>query len=221
MFATDFGVAPNDIETNPTPPRETTQRALLQATIDCLIEYGYAGTTTRIVADRAQVSRGAQTHHYATKHDLVVAAIEFLFDDQAQHFSEAFEKVPSDERTLGRALEELWAIVSGPQYAAVLEVVVAGRTDDQLRVVVHGVALGLQQTIADLLIRFFPEVADEASASLIIDLALALVQGAAVSQMGGFGAPQQVIAITKGLSAFLTPDVLRLLVPPPESDQHP
>ena len=62
------------------------------------------------VADRANVSRGAQTHHYATKHELVVAAIEHLFDEQARRFVSAFEAIPPEARTLGRAIDELWAI---------------------------------------------------------------------------------------------------------------
>ena len=67
----------------------TTRLALMRATIDCLVEYGYAGTTTRLVADRAQVSRGAQTHHFPTKRDLVAAAIEHLFDEHAREFAAA------------------------------------------------------------------------------------------------------------------------------------
>ena len=54
---------------------EETQAALLDATIACLHEVGYAATSTTLVSERAGVSRGAQTHHYPTKTQLVVAAI--------------------------------------------------------------------------------------------------------------------------------------------------
>lgn len=178
----------------------STQRALLQATIDCLVEFGYAGTTTRLVAERAGVSRGAQTHHYATKRDLVVAAIEQLFDDQARRFAEAFEQVPRSERTFGRAIDALWAIVTGPVYAATLEVIVAGRTDDELRVVIHGVAARLERTVVELLMWFAPEIDDADVARRVVDLALTLVQGAAVSRYGGFGQPDEVIALARALA---------------------
>lgn len=177
-----------------------TQRALLQATIDCLVEFGYAGTTTRLVAERAGVSRGAQSHHYATKRDLVIAAIEQLFDDQARQFTEAFEGVPPSERTLSRAVEALWAIITGPAYAATLEVVVAGRTDDELRVVVHGVAARLERTVVELLMWFAPEIDDPDVARRVVDLAFTLVQGAAVSRYGGFGHPDEVIALMRALA---------------------
>lgn len=183
--------------------RAGTQQALLGATIDCLVEYGYAGTTTRLVADRAQVSRGAQTHHYPTKHDLVVAAIEQLFDRHARGFTAIFEQVPVEERTLDRAIDELWAIVNGPSYAAVLEVVVAGRTDDELRAVVHGVATGLEQTVVELLMWFSPDITDPDLARRIVDIAFTLVQGAAISRYGGFGRPDEVIEFAKSLAGIV------------------
>lgn len=177
-----------------------TQRALLRATIDCLVDYGYAGTSTRLVADRAGVSRGAQTHHYATKQDLVISAIEQLFDEQARRFTEAFERVPASERTFGRAIEVLWEIVSGPAYAATLEVIVAGRTDPALRAVVQGVSARLEQTVIDLFLWFAPEIDDAEHARRTVDLALTLAQGAAVSLYSGFGHPDEVIALARALA---------------------
>lgn len=173
-----------------------TQRALLKATIECLVEYGYAGTTTRLVATRAGVSRGAQTHHYPTKRDLVVAAIEQLFADQARVFDDAISRVPESERTVAGAIDVLWDIMTGPAYAATLEVIVAGRTDDELRAVIHGVAASLERTVVDLLVRFAPEI-DAETARRLINVAFALVQGAAVSRYGGFGDPDEVIALTR------------------------
>lgn len=177
-----------------------TQQALLKATIDCLVEYGYAGTTTRLVADRAGVSRGAQTHHYPTKRDLVGAAIDQLFADQASEFTEAFKQVPQSERTFGRAIDALWEIVSGPAYAATLEVIVAGRTDDELRAVIHGVAAGLERTVVDLLMWFAPDIDDPVTAQRVVDVIFTLVQGAAVSRYGGFGDPEAVIGLTRLLA---------------------
>ena len=179
-----------------------TQRALLTATIDCLVEYGYAGTTTRLVADHARVSRGAQTHHFPTKRDLVVAAVEQLFDEHARAFTDAFRQVPAEERTLDRAVAALWDIAAGPTFAAVLVVVVAARTDDELRSIVHGVAASLEATVIDLLLWFSPEVDGRDAARRIVEFAFALLQGAAVARMEGFGDPDEVIASAARLAPF-------------------
>lgn len=194
-----------------------TQLALLDATIDCLVEYGYAGTTTRLVADRAAVSRGAQTHHYPTKRDLVVAAVEHLFDTHARQFTEAFRRVPAEQRTLDRAVDALWRIVSGPPFAAVLEVVVAARTDDELRSIVHGVATSLRHTVVDLLLWFSPEVSDRDAAGRIVDLAFTLVQGASVARMEGFGDPDEVMHTATALARYVT----TIVTPAPAQAEAP
>ncbi|WP_067546967.1 TetR/AcrR family transcriptional regulator [Nocardia crassostreae] len=59
--------------------RATRQR-LLEATIDCLAELGWAAATVAVVAERAGVSRGAAQHHFPTREDLITAALEYMFD---------------------------------------------------------------------------------------------------------------------------------------------
>ena len=56
-----------------------TQTRLLDAAVECLVELGYGATTTTVVAERAGVSRGAQLHHFATRADLVGAAVQHVF----------------------------------------------------------------------------------------------------------------------------------------------
>ncbi|OLE24317.1 MAG: TetR family transcriptional regulator [Actinobacteria bacterium 13_1_20CM_3_71_11] len=108
-----------------------TQLRLLDATVDCLIEYGWSGTTTTLVAQRAGVSRGAQLHHYPTKAALVLAAVAHLATRRAQEIRAEAAALPV--RGLDRAVELLAAAFTGPLYAAALEVWVAARTDPALR----------------------------------------------------------------------------------------
>ncbi|MEU8900729.1 TetR/AcrR family transcriptional regulator [Nocardia sp. NPDC048505] len=69
--------------------RATRQR-LLEATIDCLAERGWAAATVSVVAERAGVSRGAAQHHFPTREELITAALEYMFDTRmAQSKSEA------------------------------------------------------------------------------------------------------------------------------------
>ena len=75
--------APGDVEFPSVPVRRThaersatTRTALLDATIECLAELGYSGTTTAEVVRRAGLSRGAQVHHFPTKALLIAAALD-------------------------------------------------------------------------------------------------------------------------------------------------
>lgn len=183
-----------------------TKEALLNATIDCLVDLGYSGTTTREVAARAGVSRGAQTHHYPAKDDLVVAAVRHLFDVQAGRAIEDFEALPESDRTLEQGVAILWKIVQGPSYPAVLEVIVAGRTDPELRKVVNQVAAELQEMATGLLRFLFPAIEDDSVARTIIDVAFAVTQGSALSQYAGYGDPDHAIALIRSLARLVNTD---------------
>lgn len=73
-----------------------TRERLLAAAVECLIEYGYAGTSTVAVCQRAKLSRGAHLHHFATKDELLLAALDHLahkrFDGHRQAGCEARQK---------------------------------------------------------------------------------------------------------------------------------
>jgi len=99
--------------------------------VDCLIEHGWSGTTTTLVAEKAGVSRGAQLHHYPTKAALVLAAVEHLAARRAAEIRAEAASLPV--RRLDRAVALLAAAFTGPLYMAALEVWVAARTDPPLR----------------------------------------------------------------------------------------
>src|SRR5580765_5031198 len=114
--------------------RSAAMRArLLDATIDCLHDLGYARTSTPEIARRAGVSRGAQLHHFPTKTELVTSAVERLFDRRREEFLRAFADRPAGSDPLQAAIDILWGLVSGSSFTVWLELAVAARTDDELR----------------------------------------------------------------------------------------
>jgi AcrR family transcriptional regulator len=121
-------------------PQEERTRAmrarLLEATVDCLVERGFSGTSTTMVSERAGVSRGAQLHHFPTKNDLVVAAVEHLTEVRGAELAAAAEKLPTGPRRTRAVLRMLGDHFTSPVFSAALELWVAARTDEGLRAVV-------------------------------------------------------------------------------------
>ncbi|MBD3916679.1 TetR family transcriptional regulator [Nocardioides hwasunensis] len=113
---------------------------LLDATLELLVERGFAGTSTTLVSERAGVSRGAQLHHFPTKNALVVAAVEHLTERRGAELSAAFEELgaepvatAADRRTRLRAVVEMLGDhFASPVFTAALELWVAARTDEAL-----------------------------------------------------------------------------------------
>jgi AcrR family transcriptional regulator len=125
------GLHPGSVRTPQQERSRVTQQRLLDATVACLIEHGWSGTTTTLVAQRAGVSRGAQLHHYPTKAALVLAAVEHLATRRGEEIRAEAATLPV--RRLDQAVELLAAAFTGPLYVAALEVWIAARTDPLLR----------------------------------------------------------------------------------------
>ncbi|MEV4710428.1 TetR/AcrR family transcriptional regulator [Micromonospora sp. NPDC049374] len=110
-----------------------TRARLLEATLDCLVEHGWSGTTTTVVAARAGVSRGAQLHHYPTRTALVTAAVGHLTERRAAELRAEADALPAGADRLDRVVDLLAAAFTGPLFVAALELWVAARTDAELR----------------------------------------------------------------------------------------
>lgn len=105
---------------------------LLEATVECLVERGFAGTSTTLVAERAGVSRGAMLHHFPAKNDLVVAAVRHLTELRGAELRDAVRRVPTGPRRTRAVLRVLADHFTSPVFTAALELWVAARTDAAL-----------------------------------------------------------------------------------------
>ena len=157
-----------------------TREALLDATIDCLVEYGYAGTTTGRIAERAGLSRGAPMHHYQRKAPLVAAALLHLAAKRRRELIDrAREELPAKGAAVETAIDILWASFSGPLFTAALELWIAARTDDELREALMPVEREITQGARITAQRFYAEAGlDEEEIAARINPAVELVTNA-------------------------------------------
>ncbi len=110
-----------------------THAALLDATIRCLVDHGYAGTTTQRIQEQAGVSRGALLHHFASKSELLVAAIHHIADRRLDDFGELVDGLGDGPESLPKMVHAVRSAMTGPPFQAAMELWAASRTDPQLR----------------------------------------------------------------------------------------
>jgi AcrR family transcriptional regulator len=79
---------------------EETRRRILDAAVDLLAQKGYAGFRTADVAKAAGVSRGAQTHHFPSKDDLVVAVVAHVFGRASEQGRKRARRVKSVDEAI-------------------------------------------------------------------------------------------------------------------------
>lgn len=139
-----------------------TRERLLDAAVECLTEYGYAGTSTVAVCQRAQLSRGAHLHHFATKDELLLAALDHLahkrFETIAEQAAKLARKKGSRElpKRMRDAVDLTWSTFTDGLFFGALELWIAARTDPDLRVQVHRVERALGKEVAALFREMFP-----------------------------------------------------------------
>ena len=114
---------------NPVPPPRRTQQErtaatrarVLDATIEHLAECGYGRTTTVEVATRAGVSRGALVHHFSTRSDLVLAALEYLCERRLAELEAGMARLTDADDRLSAFVDLMWSTFNGPLFAAQLK----------------------------------------------------------------------------------------------------
>ncbi|MBV8693639.1 MAG: TetR/AcrR family transcriptional regulator [Actinobacteria bacterium] len=198
--------------------RAETQRRLLDATVEELSAHGYAGMSTNEVIKRAGVSRGALVHHFPTKAQLAVAALDRWLEDRLVEFEATFAALRPEERTAEVAIDVLWEMFSGPSFAAWLELTVAARTDGDLWTRLTVVNDRFNEGVAATVRRTFG--IDEATPSdgpdPIVFFAFNVLSGAALGQVLAAppGSPRPAetpegVAILKSLAQMFANDSWR------------
>lgn len=186
----------------------STRARLLDATIECLHDLGYARTSTPEIARRAGLSRGAQLHHFPTKAELVTNAVEHLFDRRHDEFVRAFRGRPAAQDPAEAAIDILWSMVSGPTFYAWLELVVAARTDPELREPVAGLTARLTAVVEQTFRELFPApAAQNPFYDVAPRFAFALLDGLALERVNAKdpNAHTAVLQALKGLARLVMP----------------
>ena len=110
-----------------------TRARLVAATLDVLLAKGYAATTTVDIAARAGLTRGALSHHFAGKDELVVEAFDRHLTLVAGEIRSYAALVQGGTLSLGDFIDRVWTIMSGRFFMLTLEEITAARHNEDLR----------------------------------------------------------------------------------------
>jgi AcrR family transcriptional regulator len=158
-----------------------TRRRLLDAAIGCLIDRGYANTTTSEIAERAGLSRGAQLYHFPRKEELLTSAVEHLYHLMFGEMKEKVSRLTNEDDRRAMAIDLMWEIANGRFMTAWIEICVASRTDSFLRESVSAA----KDRAAELIDRSFRELFPRPASApgeydLIPEIVLLILQGMAL-----------------------------------------
>jgi AcrR family transcriptional regulator len=110
-----------------------TKNRLIIAAYRVLKAKGYAGFRVNDVTEIAGLSRGAQTHHFPTKMDLIFATFEWLYDRIAERSKRRVSQVKDGDDILQCMLEDACDFFLGEDFSIGLDLIVSAERDMDLK----------------------------------------------------------------------------------------
>ena len=105
----------------------------MSAAITCLVEDGYAATTTTRVAERAGLTRGALQFHFRDRADLMASVAIEGWNQLVSDLSAGPAAGLSLAQRIDDYLDVMVTAYSSPRAQAAYEVLYGARTDEQIR----------------------------------------------------------------------------------------
>ena len=110
-----------------------TRARILNVAMRLFAEAGYHPTTNAVIAEAAELTRGAMLYHFPTREALMEAAIPHIQSERARLFEAAASQMsPGADRT-DHAIDAYWRLLHEPAFIAFAELEAAARTDASLR----------------------------------------------------------------------------------------
>jgi len=134
----------------------STRTQIIEAAIKCLVDLGYARTTTAVIAERAGLSRGAMLHHFPSKMDIVRAAVDYLHAKRLRAIRKSMAKEPADGDHVRLGVQSYWAHVKHPWFVAFFELAVAARTDKDLAAILFPAQEAFEREFYETSLDLFP-----------------------------------------------------------------
>ena len=113
--------------------REDTIARLLDASIETIIEVGYARASAKVIAQRAEVSDGALFRYFPTMGDLMAATAQEAGRRLIELGIKKVDEIPAGKPSLEESLTILRDVTANPTNTVIHELAVAARTDEKLR----------------------------------------------------------------------------------------
>jgi AcrR family transcriptional regulator len=117
-----------------TPKSRRTRARILEAAMRLFAEVGYHAATNAMIADAANLTRGAMLYHFASREELVEAAVSYIDVERARLFEQVAAAPPAPGVDAAEhAIDAYWRLLHETPFLAFAELEAAARTDPMLR----------------------------------------------------------------------------------------
>ena len=181
-----------------------TRAALFEAAVKTIDKMGYAAANNASIADAAGISRGAITHHFGTRANFMAEVVQWVFEQETVIFTEIVTKRGAAPR-IEDWPEILWEVFSRPSGVAVMEILVASRSDSELAALTRPMQFAVERQGAE---NFLHHTGLSASEMAVIRLSVWAIRGMTMGQafIDGPGSMTEAVALLGKVFQRAAPD---------------
>lgn len=110
-----------------------TQNRILNAAVQALVEFGYAGASTVKIQELADVSRGRMLHQYPSRDELLVAAVQHLASARVDDAGAQVDWPVAPGARICAVVDAMWSTYQQDYFWAATELWIGARHNDGLR----------------------------------------------------------------------------------------
>jgi AcrR family transcriptional regulator len=116
-----------------TPKSRRTRARILDAAMRLFAEVGYHAATNAMIAEAANLTRGAMLYHFGSREELVEAAVAHIEVERARLFEQAAAPAAPGVDAAEHAIDAYWGLLHEVPFVAFAELESAARTEAMLR----------------------------------------------------------------------------------------
>jgi AcrR family transcriptional regulator len=158
-----------------------TRRRLLETTIRCVATYGFPTSTVGFIAAQAGISRGAVQHHFRTREDLILAALEHMFTERLALLDAMPERDGPDR--IHAVVADLVEAIGGELFRAALQVWTVAAADPDVRAAVLPLERHFARGVHERAVRLLRVDDSDPSTRALIQATLDMARGLALADV--------------------------------------
>jgi AcrR family transcriptional regulator len=131
---------------------------IVESAQDVLIERGYAGFTTRAVAETAKISQGNLGYHFKTKQDLLRAVVDDQIEVVLDRFATILQGIdPENTSAVDQLLRDIWKETTSDRKVRLFrELCVIAVHDSDIKDKIDNMYDDLMEKVVAILEEFYP-----------------------------------------------------------------
>jgi AcrR family transcriptional regulator len=177
--------------------------AILDAAVDCIVEYGWEGANMSVICRRARITRGRMQYYFPTMDDLARASIEYLNAEWRIRYFEMIEQIIDATERFDAGIEAVWRLMRDPLHVAKQALDANARTNPRLNALMQQAVHTHEEASLEKVKRAYPALArlGDQPIALARSFTMVFMEGLSLYRFDGDAEPHQeaLIAMLKSM----------------------